>query len=130
MLRQRQRRQFTQRWVHIHQFHKCIAGNIASPLTGRRNDQRHSRGDLIVRRLAPYPMLAQMPAVIAPKNNNRLLPQAQGVQLIENLTDLGVNIAYAGQIRVDQIAGIGIGQIALLGNPCSRTQLERSVQAH
>ena len=67
--------------------------------------QRHSRGDLVVGRLAPDAHVAEMPAVIAPDNDDRVVANTRLLECLDHQSDLGVDVADAGQIGVLQCSG-------------------------
>ena len=50
-------------------------------------------------------MFAQLPAVIAPEDDHRVLAQAQTVHLGHEPTELGVHVGHAGAISVNELAG-------------------------
>ena len=93
----------------------------------RFDDQRGVHRGLEAAVLAPECMLAQVPAVVAPKYDDCVVGQAEAVELVEQLADLGVGIAHAGVIAVNQIAGRIIGERAFGRNLGIGPQFSRCV---
>ena len=55
---------------------------------------------------APRPKFAQVPAMISPQNNDRVLAQVEPVQFIEYLADLRVHVTHRGAVGVPELAAI------------------------
>ena len=110
---QRQPRQIAQRRIDIDEFHQRV-GALPVRLRARRpNDQRNTGVDLVIRLLAPAAMLAQLPAVVAPENHNRVVREAQLLQLLQQPPDLRVDQADRRVIAVLEPSLLGFRQSAL-----------------
>ena len=57
---------------------------------GPRHDQRRARGPLEQRLLHPLATLAEMVAVIAEKDDDRVVRQLQPIERVEHAPDVGV----------------------------------------
>ena len=69
---------------------------------GRGNDQRNMRGLFVVRVLRPHAMIAEMPAVIAPEDDDRVFGKTEFVQSREHLSDLRIHVTHCGMITMDE----------------------------
>ena len=98
--RQRQPGQLAEGRVDIHELHQRLRMTSGGLLAGGTADQRRVRVVLEVGVLAPRPVLAQLPAVVAPQHNHRLLAQAQPVELLQDAPELGIHVADAGIVAV------------------------------
>ena len=54
----------------VDELDEAIAGLAVRLRSGRAHDQRYAGVDLVVGHLAPAVVLAELPAVVAPQNNN------------------------------------------------------------
>ena len=70
------------------------------------DDQRGVHRRLETAVLAPEGMLAQVPAVVAPQDDNRVVAQIQPIKFVQQLANLGVGVAHTGVIAVDERAGL------------------------
>ncbi len=62
------------------------------------------RGHLEVRMLAPEPMLTQLPSMIAPENDNRIVGNPQLLQFVEQSADLHIDKTDARMVAANQFA--------------------------
>ena len=62
------------------------------------------------RMFTPHPVVAQLPAMIAPQDNDRIIGQARLFQCIQHFADLGIHIADTSKISVADFTGIGVGK--------------------
>ena len=82
---------------------------------GRRDtrcddDQRDARRLFVVGVLAPHAVIAEMPAVVAPQHDDRVLRQTGLVESRDHSPQLGIHIADGGVVAVDQ------GTLRVVGN--------------
>ena len=96
-------------WINIEKLgerHRLAAGFHS----GRGDDERRARGDFEVGGFAPQPVISQVPAVIAIKQNDGVLAQSKSIKLGEHAADLGIDVTDARKIAVAQIARVGLGE--------------------
>jgi hypothetical protein len=81
---------------------------------GQSDEQRCPCGDLEVRVLVPQAVLAELPAVVAPQNDDRVVGEAFFVERIKQAADLSIGEADAGVVAVAQrfgeVGGDGIAR--------------------
>ena len=65
-----------------------------------------------------------MPTMISPENNNGTPPCFCVLESLHHLADLGVDIADAREVAVDELPLQGRVQGALFGYPCPGAQLK------
>ena len=71
---------------------------------GSGDDQRDSSRLFVVGVLAPHAVVAQMPAVVAPENDDRVLGEAVGVQRVEHTAALRIHVTDGRVVAADQVA--------------------------
>ena len=106
-----------QRGIDVHVLYqraRCASGVL---LARQRQNHGNVRIDFEVGVLAPGAVVAQLPAVVAPQNHCRVLTQAQPVEFPEHAPHLGVHVAHAGVVAVDQHAHGGRFHRTAGGNP-------------
>src|SRR6056297_1862066 len=97
MPRLRNIRQLTERRIDVDEFDQPVTHLPACD--SRCYDQKRSAsGDFEVRVLAPESMLAELPAVISPEDDDRVVGDAQLLQFIEQPTNLCIDKADAGMV--------------------------------
>ncbi len=109
MAGQGQAGQIAQGGVDIDEFNQGV-GTLAGLFhVGNRQDQRGVGVVFAVAVFAPGVVFAQLPAVIAPDDDDGIPAQVQAVQFIQHLADLRVGIAGGGVIAVFELTGQVIG---------------------
>ncbi len=61
-------------------------------------------------------MIAEMPAMIAPEDDDRVVAQVEAVELVEYLADLGIHITRRRVVAVNELALLVRAQWALSRN--------------
>ena len=77
--------------------HKLPRGNARAG-----NQERHPRGTLPQRVFPGDPLFTQVPPMVRPENNDRLIAPSRGVEGIKHPPDLAIHKAGTGQIGPDQ----------------------------
>ena len=99
----RQPAQFDERGIDVEQL-----GGLRAALAGldarSGEDQRHAGAAVPERVLAGDAFFAQVPAVVAPDDDDRVVGQAGFVERVEHAADLRVHEARAGQVGADEVA--------------------------
>ena len=62
----------------------------------------------------PIRVVAEVPTVIAPEDDDGIFGETEAVEFGEHFTDLGVGVTYAGLVTADQIKGGGVVDGAFL----------------
>ena len=70
----------------------------------RVNEQRDAVSDMVNRVLAPQAVLGEVVAVVAPKDDDRVVRLAGFLERGEDAPDLRVRIRHAGEIALDEFA--------------------------
>jgi len=104
VLRQRQVAQFGKRGVDVHELREGIGALAGCLEAGDRDQQRRVGVVFHVAVLAPPGVLAELPAVVAPQDNDRLVRQAQPVEFVEDATQLRVHVADGGVVAMFELA--------------------------
>lgn len=67
-------------------------------------------GDFVVGVFAPVAEFAEVEAVVAPKDDDGVVGEAESVEGVEKLADEGIDVAHAGIVSVDEGAGFFWGE--------------------
>src|SRR5690606_16814826 len=71
-------------------------------------NERHFRPAIPERVLPGDPLLAEMPAVVAPDDDDRVLREPALLQRIEDAPDLRVDEAGAGEVAADEVPPLSV----------------------
>ena len=93
------------------------------------NDQWHSGGYLVIGRLSPNPHISQMPTVITPDHNHRIISNTRLLQSIEHQSNLRIYVADAGIIAMQESFAQFRSDRTFFGNAVSGAQLEGGMQS-
>src|SRR5262249_52566221 len=100
--------------VKGHAFYKsggaAFGGGGAPPAT------REGGGAVVIGVFAPHAVIAEMPAMVAPDDDDGVLRQFQFIQGIQQLSELRIHITHRGVIAVNERARFFIVQRSDLGN--------------
>ena len=89
-----------QRRHYVNQIGHALVAHSGGDLLGPRDDQRHSRQAVVEDpALALHGVFAHEVAVVRTKDHNRLLPQPQFVELVEDLAERVVDKAHHAKVR-------------------------------
>ena len=55
----------------------------------------------VIGMFAPQPVVPKVPAVVAPEDDNRIVSQLEFLKLVEEPTDLRIDVGGAGIIAMD-----------------------------
>ncbi len=113
--RWRETGEFRERGIDIHELDKSGALH-AGFLAGSTHNQRDVSVILIVRVLAPHAVLAELPAVIAPHDNDRVIGEIQLVERVEKLANLGIGVRQRGVISMKEFERLVGGKRTVLRN--------------
>ena len=111
--------EFDQRGVDVHQL-GGLAGAAARGDAGPSKDKGHAGAVVPEGVLAGDSLLTEVPAVVAPDHDDRVLCEALFLEGRQDAADLGVDEAGAGKVGADQIAPLviladpfqaGLGQV-------------------
>ena len=105
--------QFQQGGEKIDRFHHRRAVSAGLGGAGGGDHEGNPGGLFVVGVFAPHRVVAEVPAVVAPKHDDRLLGQGEPVQFIQHFSQLGIHVADRGVITVDEGALEILRQIAL-----------------
>jgi hypothetical protein len=104
----RQAAGFHQRGIQIEQFDRCRRAAPACLHPRHRDQQWHAGVQIEVGGFRPQRVFSEVIAVIGPKDDDGFVAQAELVEAVENLADLGVEITGGGHVAVaDFLDGIG-----------------------
>ena len=76
-------------------------------IPGTGDDEGGSQGFFEEAVLAPDGVFSQVPAVIAPENDDGVLVSASFLQLGEDFSDVMVDVAYAGSVMTTYFVRVG-----------------------
>jgi len=82
----------------------------------RGDDQRDAGRLFVVGVLAPDAMIAKVPAMVTPQDDDGVFGEPQSIQLVEHATGLRVHVARRGVIAMDQRPLQLVRQLAAGGN--------------
>ena len=122
-------RQLGQRRIKVDQFRqRRRAFAVADFVVRGGDDQRDSRIEFEVRRLAPQRVLTNVKAVIRRKNNDRVVCLAAFVEGVENLADLRIQETDLSKVAVAVMPNFILGEITILRRETITANLARLVQ--
>ncbi len=113
MVRLRQVRQIAKRGVDVNVLDQSPADAPAFDAGGDNHEWR-ARGDFKICVLAPEAVFAELPTVVAPQNDDRVVGDFKPIKFIEQAADLRVDEADAGVITANQISCGLLGDGAFL----------------
>ena len=90
-------------------------GRLAPAHAGGGNDQRDPGRLLVVGVLAPQTVVAEMPAVIAPQDHDRVVGETGVIEGVEEFAHLRIHEARGGVIAMDQTPRQGLVDGPLVG---------------
>ena len=128
MLGKRQARQLAKGRVHVDQLHQRIGGLPTKRQVRSPDDHGHTGGNLVIRRFPPNSHVTQMPSMVTPHDDYGVVANPCFVQGIQHQPDLGVDVADAGIIAMQQRTGEVVPDGALLRYAVAGTQLEGGMQ--
>src|ERR1041384_7468935 len=73
--------------------------------------------------LPPPPVIAEMPAVVAPQNDNRIRGEAEAIEFVKHLANLGIDKTDGSMVAMNHGPRLIIAQRAGLGNVAVLPQL-------
>ena len=85
-------------------------------LAGGADDQRRPRGDLKVGVLVPESVLAELPAVVAPEDDDGIVRQAFLLEGVQHEADLRVHVADGGVVTVTETTREGVADLTAVGD--------------
>ena len=88
--------------IDVHGFDERGGGGAF--LAGDGDEERDARGLLVVGMLTPHAVVAEVPAVIAPENDDRVFRETGFVKRGHDLAELGVHVTRRGIVAVDEAA--------------------------
>ena len=88
----------------------CLGGVVCRG----RNNQRRFGGLFVVGVFAPPAVIAEMPAVVAPQDDDGVVGRAALVERVEQAADLRVGVGDAGVVGVDEL-GVAVGRQGAFG---------------
>ena len=80
------------------------------------DDQWDSCCEFVVIRFCPKALLTQMVSVVAPHEDDGILREINGAQLVQHLTDQCIDVTDARVVAVSQVGNFLSAQVAILGN--------------
>ena len=83
---------------------------------GGGDDEGDAGGLLVVGVFAPEAVVAEVPAVVAPEDDDGVGGEGGGVQGVEDEAELGVHVGGGGIVAVDEAAGGGVVDVAFFGH--------------
>lgn len=86
-------------------------GSLIFGETGSRDDEGNVGGDFVGGMLAPFAVVAEVVAVVAPEDDDGVFGEAGFIECVDKVTDLRVHVADRGAIAVDEFAGFGVVEI-------------------
>ena len=115
MRRPRDAREIAERGIDVDELDDR-RGTLAAAPARRHDDQRGPRRLLVVRVLAPHPVVAEVPAVVAPEDDDRVVGEPEGVEFLEQPADLGVHETRRRVVAVHERALERLRQVAAFGD--------------
>ena len=97
--------QLGQRWVKVDRLGELPGRTARLGQARRDDDDRDAIGLLEVGVLGPDAQVAQVPAVVAPQNDDRVVGQAEFAKRLGHFANLRIHIAGARIVAVDELAG-------------------------
>ena len=98
--RHRQPSHLAERGENVHRLHKGFGSRRGNARGG--NQQRNARCLFVVGMLAPHAVIAQMPTMISPKDDDCLFGKFQFIKFIDHSTQLRIHVTGGGIVAVNQ----------------------------
>ena len=99
-----------ERGIKVEEFDGAGGGGAAVFLIGRGNDEGHAGGFFKVALFHPEAVFAEVKAVIAPENDNGVVPEFEAIEGVEDTADLGVDEGNGGEVGAFAFAGLIDGE--------------------
>lgn len=112
--------EFGERGIDVHELDQRVGVCTGVLHAGQRYDQRRMHIVFHVAVLSPRGVLAKLPTVVAPEDDDGVAAQIEAVELVEHASDLGIAVADAGVVAVLELArevdrdGTGLGDALVL----------------
>ena len=115
-VRQRHAGEIAERGIDVDELGQGCAGRACGLLAGGGDDERRVDVVLHIRVLTPQAVLAEVPTVVTPKDDDGILVESEGFQLCHDAADLGVGVADGGVVSMAQFARKVVGHVSGGGN--------------
>jgi hypothetical protein len=109
--------QFGERRIDINRLDQRFGRLARRRHAGRPHDQRTPQRDFVQRVLSPDSVLAQVPAMVAPYDDDRVVAKAEPIQFVQHAADLRIDVTHARRVGVAEIACLLSGNNARLFQP-------------
>jgi hypothetical protein len=93
-------RNITQRWEEVNDFDEAVTAGSRGGCPGHALQQWYAHVDIVVGLFAPTSMLAQLPAMISPHNNDGVLVETCFSESIHKSPEAGIYEADRGVVAV------------------------------
>ena len=124
--------EFGERGIEVDGFGELAGGGAGAGDAGRDHDERYAVGLLKIGVLGPDAEVAEVPAVVAPEDDDGVVGEFQFVERGHDAADLHVSVAHARVVTVDELAldVIRVGMHGRLGHGEKRVDLTAAFHGH
>ena len=112
VVRQRHAGEIAERGIDVDELGQGRTGLAGGLLARRGNNERRIDVVLHIRVLTPQAVLAEVPTVVTPKDDDGILVEPEGFQLRHDAADLCVGVADGGVVSMAQLACEVVGHVS------------------